>query len=186
MAVVLLAASFPLAAWAANSSAVRRMVTTVVEHVNPFGSAPTASVERSHEPTLVAPVPSSAPESAPAPKAPLEPVPEVPRTAPSAASKAPSPAVDVDRLYRSAHAAHFEGHDPSAALAAWNAYLDAAPQGEFALEARYNRALTLVRLGRLPEAKAALAPFARGDYGGYRRVEAQDLVRRIEAKDASP
>jgi hypothetical protein len=33
-----------------------------------------------------------------------------------------------------------------------------------------------VQLGRRDEARAALLPFARGDYGGYRKVEAQALL----------
>ena len=79
-------------------------------------------------------------------------------------------------LYRSAHAAHFSAHDPARALAAWDAYLAAAPRGRFSLEARYNRALCLVRLGRSSEALAALEPFAQGAFGGYRQSEASALV----------
>jgi len=51
----------------------------------------------------------------------------------------------------------------AAALAAWDAYLAAEPQGRFAIEARYNRALVLARLGRYRDAHAALVPFARGE-----------------------
>jgi hypothetical protein len=83
-------------------------------------------------------------------------------------------------LYRIAHAAHFVDRDPARALAAWDAYLHAAPNGEFAPEARYNRALSLVRLGRAKEARSALEPFANGAYGGYRQAEASALLQRIE------
>src|SRR5262249_28289735 len=71
--------------------------------------------------------------------------------------------------------------DPAAALAAWDAYLAAEPAGRFAIEAKFNRALTLVRLGRYHEAEAALAPFARGEVSpaGYRRDEATLLVERL-------
>ena len=48
-------------------------------------------------------------------------------------------------LYRSAHTAHFVDRDPARALIGWDAYLSAAPTGAFAPEARYNRALSLVR-----------------------------------------
>jgi hypothetical protein len=54
--------------------------------------------------------------------------------------------------------------------------LSAAPNGALSPEARYNRAITLARLGRKAEAASALAPFARGDYGGYRQTEAQSLL----------
>jgi hypothetical protein len=79
-------------------------------------------------------------------------------------------------LYAEAHRAHFVDGDPSSALRAWNAYLAAAPEGPFVPEARYNRALTLVRLGRLDEARRALEPFASGIYGGYRTREAAALL----------
>jgi hypothetical protein len=81
---------------------------------------------------------------------------------------------DQARLYAEAHRAHFVDGDPAAALRAWNAYLAAAPDGPFAPEARYNRALTLVRLGRLDDARRALEPFARD--GGYRAREAAALL----------
>jgi hypothetical protein len=79
-------------------------------------------------------------------------------------------------LYAAAHRAHFVAHDPAAALGYWDAYLARYPQGRFAPEARYNRALALVRLGRRQEAAAALAPFASGAYGDYRRSEARELL----------
>jgi hypothetical protein len=88
----------------------------------------------------------------------------------------------VDRaltLYRAAHTAHFVDHDPARALVGWDAYLAAAPLGPFAPEARYNRALSLVRLGRLAEARAALEPFANGTLGGYRQDEANALLERL-------
>ena len=82
-------------------------------------------------------------------------------------------------LYRRAHRAHFEQRRPAAALAAWEAYLRAAPGGRFAVEARYNRAMCLVRLGRSEAARKALAPFARGAFGGYRQEEARRLVEAL-------
>jgi hypothetical protein len=75
--------------------------------------------------------------------------------------------------------AHFVDHDPARALAGWDAYLGAAPSGPFAPEARYNRALSLIRLGRNAEARTALEPFANGSYGGYRKDEASALLERI-------
>jgi hypothetical protein len=93
------------------------------------------------------------------------------------------PAVEV--LYRRAHELHFHGGDPAAALAAWDAYLAAEPDGQFSIEARYNRALLLVRLGRYADARAALAPYARGEVvpAGYRQAEAEQLVERLAHYD---
>lgn len=99
---------------------------------------------------------------------------------PPSAPSAPDSA-DLDSLFREASNAQFVRKDPSAALAAWDHYLAAAgPSGRMALEARYNRATTLVRLGRTREAREALEPFARGEYGGYRR---DDATRLIDALD---
>jgi hypothetical protein len=118
----------------------------------------------------------------------VAPAPPVPTPAsPSAAGRAttaergsePAPAASAppsDGLYAVAHRAHFQERDPARALAAWDAYLGDAPQGRFAPEARYNRALCLVRLGRTNEAIAALRPFAEGAYGSYRREEATRLL----------
>ena len=83
------------------------------------------------------------------------------------------------RAYRDAHALHFEARDPAGALAAWNRYLAAYPSGRFAIEARYNRALCLVRLDRSDEARAALVPFAEGRHGEYRRREAVALIEAL-------
>jgi hypothetical protein len=84
--------------------------------------------------------------------------------------------------YRAAHTLHFESHDPAHAIEAWDSYLAAYPSGRFALEARYNRALCLVRLGRTSEAREALGPFVAGTHGGYRQQEATELVQAIDAE----
>jgi hypothetical protein len=137
-----------------------------------------------------------APTSPPPPSPPSpSPAPPRPATAPTRppaalAEKAPPPlpattsgevpaAAGADELYERAHRAHFAGGDPAAALAAWDRYLAAAPRGRFALEARYNRAVALARLGRRDEAARALAPFAAGEFGGYRRAEAERLLRSL-------
>jgi TolA-binding protein len=83
-------------------------------------------------------------------------------------------------LYRVAHRSHFVEHDFVSALRAWDAYLKDAPNGRFALEARYNRALCLVRLGRSAEAREALAPFANAKVGSYRQAEASALIDAID------
>jgi hypothetical protein len=110
--------------------------------------------------------------------------------APVAAAPAPAPAVvtlapapDTESadlaLFRRAQRLHLN-RDPKA-LAAWDDYLRVAGSGPLAPEARYNRALCLVRLGRKTEAKAALEPFAKGGYGTYRRTEAQALISALDA-----
>jgi TolA-binding protein len=82
-------------------------------------------------------------------------------------------------LYRLAHEAHFVNHDYARALSGWNAYLQAAPGGRLATEARYNRAICLLRLGRDAEARQALEPFASGKFGGYRQNEARELLEEL-------
>jgi TolA-binding protein len=77
--------------------------------------------------------------------------------------------------YRRAHDAHFRGTDPAAALAAWDAYLASYPDSALALDARYDRALLLVKLERWREADAALRPFAAAAAGSYRQAEAARL-----------
>jgi hypothetical protein len=82
-------------------------------------------------------------------------------------------------LYAEAHALHFVERDTVRALAAWDRYLAVAPddaRAGLALEARYNRAICLVRLGRREAAREALAPFASGAYGSYRQDEARSLL----------
>jgi hypothetical protein len=69
-------------------------------------------------------------------------------------------------------------HDPRA-IEAWDAYLRVASSSALAPEARYNRALGLVRARRFTEAKRALAPFAQGAYGAYRRADAEALLREL-------
>jgi hypothetical protein len=155
---------------------------------------PKAGATRGRAGAIVSPAVAAAPASAAhdpmAPSVPeigvdmLPPATEARRTAPAAreepveqaaASQARS-SDDASRLYAEAHRAHFVDRDPSAALRAWNAYLLAAPEGALVPEARYNRALALVRLGRRAEARQALEPFAKGMYGGYRGREAKELV----------
>lgn len=133
----------------------------------------------------------AAPELAPAAAASVDPRPPpseaappevapVPRAAAPPRPPRPAPQV-VEALYRRAHDLHFHGGDPAVALAAWNAYLAAEPAGRFSVDARYNRALLLIRLRRYAEARAALAPFARGQVRpeGYRQHEAEQLVERL-------
>jgi hypothetical protein len=146
----------------------------------------TAPIARSRPRRLVATAPDPVP-AAPAP------VPEAVTAAVPAPRDASEPAVtrrpltDRERreraLFRTAHDLHFKQRDTVSALAAWDAYLATAPSGKLAVEARYNRALALVRLGMKAEAIAALAPFARGEVlpAGYRQRPARELLRALGA-----
>jgi hypothetical protein len=106
-------------------------------------------------------------------------VPEPPQPAP-----VPAPAKSDDDLadYRIAHEAHFRGHDAKAALVAWDAYLAKHGKSQLATDARYNRALALVKLARYADARAALAPFANAAAGSYRQAEAAKLLAALPAK----
>jgi TolA-binding protein len=143
----------------------------------PSPQAPPAPVpSASAAPEVVEPAPTPAPTSA-APPGVTTIVPAV-RPVPSSSATAPEAASEL-AIYKEAHRAHFADHDYARALAAWDRYLLAAPRGTFALEARYNRAIALHRLGRRAEAVEALRPFADGAYGRYRRDEAQRLIEEL-------
>jgi hypothetical protein len=106
------------------------------------------------------------------------PAPVVPRTDPE---RAVAPVAERDQSYLSAHRLQFRGA-PGEALAAWDRFLAIEPAGSRAAEARYNRGVALMRLGRNTDARAALAPFARGDYGAFRRAEAQRLIEELASR----
>ncbi|WP_437555217.1 hypothetical protein WME97_24575 [Sorangium sp. So ce367] len=132
----------------------------------------------------VAPVRSaSRPIAAVAPRAARLPTAPRPAAGDPQAIERPPAGPDADALYQAAHRAHFAERNPAAALDAWNAYLTAAPRGRFAVEAQYNRALCLVRLGRKDEARRALDPFAQGAFGGYRKDESRSLLEALSGAD---
>ncbi len=157
-------------------------------------TAPTATAVVVQTPPTRSAVPGPAPSEPPRPATEI-PSPGVPSALsmppslshkPSAAPplpKAPVVSNGEQSLYATAHRAHFVDHDSAASLRAWDAYLAAYSEGRFALEARYNRAICLVRLGRRGEARTALAPFAEGKYQGYRRAEARELLDALVAAD---
>ncbi len=168
----------------------------------PVPSAPAIAPPAPIAPAIAPPVPSApavAPPKMPVPpKAPAHslsrpgppakpPVAAPPRTveptsapvgAPSAETVAPAPDPEL-AAFRRAHEAHFGGGEPLAVLALWDDYLSRFAAGRLAPEARWNRAVLLVRLGRTSEARAALAPFAAGAESGYRQREAEELMRTL-------
>jgi hypothetical protein len=183
--------------WAWSTGAISRWLGSetkeTVEETAPMPApAPPPPARASSVPNTWPPAPAEIPAPAPAPAPPPAPAPVIvpPRPAPKPLPvPAPRPALaqaenlsvsEIEVLYRRAHELHFRGSDRAAALAAWDAYLAAEPNGRFSVEARFNRALVLVRLSRYAEALAALEPYARGDVaGGYRRDEAAALVERL-------
>lgn len=154
-----------------------------------------APVAAAAEPGVV-PVEVPEPTVKPRRRAPVAPSIEAARPAPPpVAAVVPAPvepvepaqSPEIEALYRTAHELHFRGGDAAKALAAWDAYLAAEPSGRFLVEAKYNRAIVLVKLERYDDARAALGPFARGDVtpAGYRQAEAKALIDRITAMNSS-
>ena len=187
-ALVAAASFIGLTAWAAASGRLPRWLrpTNLDQVGSPVasfdGEVRTPAAGREVAPPVAPPAHSPTEETAPRPL----PLPSVPTSHRRAmeivangqpVSSATSPSADLDALYRDAHDAHFVRRDAQAALAAWDRYIaSAGANGRMTLEARYNRAIALVRLGRNDEAKAALEPFARGEFGGYRRDDAARLL----------
>jgi hypothetical protein len=112
----------------------------------------------------------------------LEPTPAPPpaasRARKPAASTLPPPPDPELRRFRAAHELHVQG-DARAAIAAYEQYLQAYPSGRFVPEARYNSALDSLKVGDRAAARRLLQPFAAGEYGGYRRVEAERLLEAL-------
>lgn len=165
----------PVAPPAAIETAVAPVVTA--EPVAPVVTAPVVAVA-SPPASLPPPVRTAIAPPPPPPRAVLAPPPPVEPVVPSPAASAPDPAA---ALFAEAHRLHFREKDPARALAAWDAYLKAAPEGPLSPEAHYNRALTLVRLGRKSDAMSELAGFANGSYRGYRQAEARKLLDALQS-----
>jgi len=175
-------------AWGAATGRLPAVFHAVGEFVGynskPSQPRPAENAARAAQnPSAVADVQSPPPpvEVAPEPAPVVEAKPEPAKIEPSASAKLASSAAFQDAdgdLYRLAHEAHFVSHDYARALTGWNAYLQAAPGGRLATEARYNRAICLLRLGRDAEARQALEPFASGKMG-YRQNEARELLEEL-------
>jgi hypothetical protein len=211
-----IAATFIAAsAYGAATGTTRQAFEVVARALGIHRSPPSASTpatprsrERAKPPVPVEPPPVAAPvlETPPPPTVAELPAPEPPPAAPLAAKPLPAgaktsavapPSTSLPGvggaaadptfdLYRTAHEKHFVDRDYARALGAWDAYLRAAPKGTLAPEARYNRALCLVRLHRNDEARAALEPFARGRYGTYRRDDAEKLMSALPEGNRGP
>jgi hypothetical protein len=82
--------------------------------------------------------------------------------------------------YRVAERLQFTDNDFARALDAWDHYLAVAGTSPLVVDARYQRALCLVHLGRTGDARAALAPFAQNPPGSYRQAEAKALLESLQ------
>jgi len=133
-------------------------------------------------PAVAPPVtPPALPPAVPAPPRPHAPAKAPPSVKPPRPATPPPAPQDVDDVYRAAHRAHFNQQDYARALPLWDRYLElAGPEHVLLPEARFNRAIALYRLGQWAAAKRALEPFAGGEYGRYRRADAERLLEAIE------
>src|SRR5690606_8384092 len=180
----------PSPAWAASASAPDRedeAPPSLVEEARPTPSphpappvGPLAAHPASPSPAPIAAHPASptaaALESPPrAPSAPSPPAPRLPPKPSGDASLRPDLAI-----YRSAHDAQFTANDCASAVTSYEQYLNRFPQGTLVPEARFNRALCLLRLGRRHEAERALRPFAEGAFGSYRQTDARHLLASLD------
>jgi TolA-binding protein len=98
----------------------------------------------------------------------------------------PGPSDAEADAYGRAHRAHFDEGASERALDAWDNYLRLYPRGAFAPEARFNRAICLVRLQHFSQAERALRPFAEGRFGDYRRAEAEQLLDWLRDRRPAP
>ena len=168
-------------AWAWSVGVVQSILA--IDAAPPEAASPPAPVVPGPTPVpITAPEPAPRAEPEPAPSAPPEPAPaRVRRPAPRAEAPAPEldPAIREERrVFETAHHLHFGAAARERTLAAWNDYLGAYPAGRYAPEARWNRALTLVRLGRTEAARRELDDLTRR---GYRAAEAAALLEALDS-----
>lgn len=179
--------AFPIAAvlvgttaWAAGTGRLSALWSAPAAPVAPVAVAPPPvhnSAPPVEPPRPPADLPTPPEEVAPPPPAVSAPPPAKPR--PPVPVEEDAGSVDL-ALYQVAHKLHFADKRYDAAVGAWDEYLRGSPNGAFVVEARYNRAICLVKLGRKVEARVALQPFADGKVAnGYRRDEAQKLLEHL-------
>ncbi|HEY4056884.1 MAG TPA: hypothetical protein VGM39_09750 [Kofleriaceae bacterium] len=127
-------------------------------------------------PAVTAEIPNPPVDTAPAP---VEQTPAPQQVTQPATPVEVAPSAEL-AAYRHAHELHFRGGDPKAALTAWDDYLKSYPNGSLAPDARYDRAILLVKLGRYADARAALLPFASAAVGAYKQKEATEILAAIK------
>jgi len=192
VALQLVAAVAGVGAWAAVSGRLPPLLSRWLPAARPpVPVAPAhARAPRGHHEAFDPSTPAPPPGSSPAPPPPPGPSPMVSRPVqltprPFRPAVPPPEHVEAaisgpEEIYARAHRAQFTLRDYAGALVLWDEYL-ATTGGTLGLEARWNRAIALVRLGRREPALAALAPFAAGQNEGYRQEEAQALLRVLGA-----
>jgi len=166
----------PIAAVLAAAS-VWAAVTREHRHApQPIATTPIATTT----PTTIAPIVSVAPVAPVASV--VTPLVESSATAPvRSVTRTIKPAAPDDsehralRAYREAERLQFDEKDYTRALDAWDRYIPLAGKSPLLVDAKWQRALCLVRLGR-PEARQALEPFANGELGAYRQNEARTIL----------
>jgi TolA-binding protein len=92
----------------------------------------------------------------------------------------PPPELEAEiRAFRRADDLYRRSGDLPRAVGAYRQYVRDYPTGRFVPEAKYNTALSLLKLGRASEARPLLLPFAEGAYGAYHREAAQKLLEAL-------
>ncbi|MGE0791947.1 MAG: hypothetical protein AB7S26_40105 [Sandaracinaceae bacterium] len=138
--------------------------------------SPSVSPSRSTSPPSASARSSARPDRAVRARRAIEP----PDPAPPAPSE---PELAVSPLYARAHELHFRGGHPADALRAWDAYLSATPDAsdlDLRPEARFNRAVCLVRLARRDDAERALGDIVTAR--GYRYRDAQRMLQSLGSR----
>ncbi len=153
------------AGWTTSTNTASQVVTAKA----PTPALPTQSPEAPRYEALVAVASSSARPSVPSPVT----------TVTTSAQNEESRERRALRVYREAERLQLKDGDFSRALDAWDRYLAVAGQSPLVIDARYNRAVCLARLGRRDEAREALLPFASGDASAYLQAEAKALLETL-------
>ncbi len=159
---------------------------TIMTAAKPIETAPAAESSTAAVPSAVTAVASSseAPVDSPQPRSTQRRVAAAHDSAAAAPSSPPNAPSDAERrallAYRDAERLQFSESNYAGALAAWDRFLPLAGSSPLAFDARYDRALCLFHLGRIEEARRALAPFANAAPGAYRQAEARALLDSLQ------
>lgn len=172
---------FRAARWVMPIAAVLAAASVWAAVAHNRAPAPSAPVVPTATAVMTVPAPIVTATATPAPTTTSEVTSEIepPKVVPTTTPKPPAPRDDSERMalraYREAERLQFDEKDYARALEAWDRYIPLAGTSPLLVDAKWQRALCLVRLGR-PEAREAIAPFARGELGAYRQDEARTIL----------